>query len=756
MADHYGRPLLNPILRLTKEPKPKAVSGGGKNASGIKNERLVYQREVLAALFADLAEQASLQPHFSGRVILYASMFDDSLAPTWIPSDLFEGSRSAQIVVPYQTGYLIEVNAHLLASYAKLIEQTELIKDMVDISRIEKVRFFVGEDVLNFQSINDVWEAAPETEKGRAFIISLMPLRDNNAAEDLLKVLSGLRGVVIVSPPPLLESVMKSLGSTSPIIIRQSLRTVAISDDRIDLMLREYRQHRRARMTIIVPSQDAFQQLLASGTIFRIDPVHSINSTSPGEGAEPDRPIPGDLSGFPIVGVVDGGLTAGSYQHAEAWRFTPPLVKDPFADSKHGNRVASLIVQGHDWNNNLALPKLYCQLGIVQAVAKDGTQQFIDPQDFITYLDAVMTANPDTRVWNFSLNQRISCEIGSVSSLGHDLALLARKHNVLPIISVGNKPGAMLQPPADCEAAITVGGRLHNDAGYPGEVCPLSLCGPGPSGMLKPELSNFSKVRAIGGVIINGSSFAAALTSPLAAHTMVRLRDSSPDMVRAILLHHADGDAFDPMLGFGTPEVTTFPWECKPGYVTLQWTASLRPGAAFYWELPIPRSLKKTGKLKGVGVLTAVINPHPMVTDYAGPNYFSVRLATALQYQSGVTKNGIIKFKNLLGSLDTDRITEEESRTIDHKWSPIRHYKKPFHGKAFEGNSLRIYARVYARDLYIYDYSSAAEVPAMDAVFVLSIGTGDENDDVYNELRNHLGAFVETAIVETDFDIENE
>ncbi len=100
-------------------------------------------------------------------------MFDDSLAPTWIPSDLFEGSRSAQIVVPYQTGYLIEVNAHLLASYAKLIEQTELIKDMVDISRIEKVRFFVGEDVLNFQSINDVWEAAPETEKGRAFIISL-------------------------------------------------------------------------------------------------------------------------------------------------------------------------------------------------------------------------------------------------------------------------------------------------------------------------------------------------------------------------------------------------------------------------------------------------------------------------------------------------------------------------------------------------------------------------------------------------------
>jgi hypothetical protein len=412
----------------------------------------------------------------------------------------------------------------------------------------------------------------------------------------------------------------------------------------------------------------ALAQFIGSGTVFRIEPVQPINSTSPGEGREPDRPLPENMTELPIVGVIDGGMTAASYRHAEAGR-APPLVADGAADTQHGNWVTSLVVQGHDWNNNLTLPSLYCQVGTVQAVVRKGTRVFVDPQDFVAYLDGVMAANPDTRVWNFSLNQPYACDVEAVSALGHDIALLARKHRVLPIISVGNKPGTRLQPPADCEAAISVGGRSHDDNGNPAGECPVSLCGPGPSSMLKPELSHFSHVRALGGALIRGSSFATSLTSPLAAHTMERVRDASPDLVKALLLHNSDGTNFDPALGFGTPTAASLPWECQPGYVTLQWRASLRPGAAYYWELPIPDSLKRTGKLKGTGALTAILNPHPMVTDYAGPNYFSVRLATALQYQRGRTPKGATKFHTLLGSLDTEKITEQEARALDHKWS---------------------------------------------------------------------------------------
>ncbi|EXL07915.1 S8 family serine peptidase [Aquamicrobium defluvii] len=750
MVDNPGRPLLNPVLRFTKDPRPEGITGGGKNAYGIKQDRIAVQRRVLSKQFATLSEAAYQTPRFNGHAIVYASMFEDSLAPTWTPSDLFQPDRGARLIGPYRTGYLVEFDSDELAEYARLVRNTEATRDQVDISRVESVRFFADADAAGLRSLDELWDEAPETDGGRAFVMWLMPLADRDAAEHLLQVFSGLRDGVIEAPPPLLDSIAGARDATTPAVMRRSLRAASASGDRLNLVMREYRQRRRSRSTVIVPSRRALSQLVASGAVFRIEPVQPIHTTSPGEGREPERPLPRDMSSLPIVGVVDGGLTAASYKHAEAWRASPPLVRDGTADTKHGNRVTSLVVQGHDWNNKLTLPELYCQIGTVQAVAKKGARQFVDPQDFVVYLDSVMAANPGTKVWNFSLNQQNSCEPDYVSALGHDIALLARKHGVLPVISVGNRPGERLQPPADCEAAITVGGRLHDKKGSPAGECPVSHCGPGPSSMLKPEVSSFSHVRALGGDLIKGSSFATALTSPLAAHTMMRLREPSPDMVKALLLHCADGQGYDPALGFGTAGCSTLPWECPPGFVTLQWTASLRPGAAYYWELPIPLALRQSGKLKGQGALTAILNPHPLVTEYAGPNYFSVRLATALQFHRGD------KFHNLLGSLDTDKISEQEARAVDHKWSPIRHHQRTFRSVGFDGESLRVYARIYTRDLYQYGYANADEAPEMDTVFVLSLGTGDEDDDVYNQLRDQLGAFVETATIDTDIDVESD
>ena len=750
MVDTPRRPLLNPVLRFTKDPKPEGVSGGGKNADSIMTDRLPEQRRALSRQFRDLAAQAAQRPRFDGRVVLYASMFDDSFAPSYTPNDLFQATRSARLIAPYRSGYLVEIAADQLGGYADIVESSRLAKDQVDISRIEAVRFFESVDAGGSASLDTIWEAAPQTDTGKAFVVWLMPLRGRDAAEELIERFASLRDGTIVPPPPLLAGIDVGPDTEDvPVVMRRALRAAAASGDRINLAMRTYRQHHRARTTVLVPSRGALDQLIASGTVFRIEPVQPISSTSPGEGREPDRPLPENMTTLPIVGVVDGGLTATSYRNAEVWR-APPLIADGEADTQHGNWVTSLVVQGHDWNNNLTLPTLYCQVGTVQAVAKKGSRAFVDPQDFVAYLDSVMAANPETRVWNFSLNQPYSCDLEAVSALGHDIAMLARKHIVLPIISIGNKPGTRLQPPGDCEAAITVGGRVHDDNGDPAGECPVSLCGPGPSSMLKPDLSHFSHVRALGGVVIRGSSFATSLTSPLAAHTMERVREASPDLVKALLLHNSDGMNFDPALGFGTPTAASLPWECRPGFVTLQWRASLRPSANYYWELPIPASLKKTGKLKGTGVLTAIVNPHPMVTDYAGPNYFSVRLETALQYQRGAS------FKNLLGGLDTGKVTEQEARATDHKWCPIRQHQKSFKRVGFDGDILRIRARIYARDLYLYGYSSNQEIPEMETVFVLSLGTGDENDDVYDELRDQLGAFVETAVVETDIDVDNE
>jgi hypothetical protein len=582
-----------------------------------------------------------------------------------------------------------------------------------------------------------------------------MPFRDENAVEHVFQTIARLRDDAITSPPPLLKALRARESESMPTAMQQTLQGASGGEDRITKALHDYRQTRHGRASVTIPSQEALGRLLASGGVVRIDPVTPITSTAPGAGADPVRPLPDDLSGAPVVGVVDGGLTANSYNEAEAW-CAPPFVPDEYADSNHGNQITSLIVQGHDWNNNLNLPPLTCQVGTAQAVAKPGEAFVPDPDEFIAYLNALMASYPDTRVWNFSLNARQGCPLDMVDSLSHGLARLARAHGVLPVISVGNTPGAHLQPPADCEAALTVGGRLHDENGNPAERCEVSLTGPGPAGMLKPELSNFSRVRVLGGREVQGSSYATALTSPLAGHAMANLRHASPDLVKALLLHYADRKAFNPHLGFGTPAATPLPWQCQPGFVTLYWTAELVPSTAYYWQLPIPPSLRKTGKLKGVGALTAILNPHPMVSEIADMNYFGVRLETALQVQQGGTDRDQLKFKNLLGPLEIEGLTETQARDLDHKWSPVRHYTRSFSRVAFDDDNLRVYARVYSRDLFHYGKSAASEVPPLEAVFVLSIGTGDETDDVYDEIRSQLGTFVEPGVVETDIDIETD
>ena len=746
MSSETPRPLLNPVLKFTKDPRPERVTGGGKSAEAIQAFRLAAQRGRLQAELRNLSAVAKDRPQFNGRVLLYAAMFEDSLATSYAPKDLFCDDRGARLLAPFRSGYLIEARSNDLKTLAAAAANAERVADKVDISRVKSVRFFEGDDATGLRDIDQIWAEAPKVVGGRAFLAWLMPLQDDEAGEELLDRLETLRDGVIAPAPPLLGDMAQD-STTLPASLQRSVRVTA-RQDRLNLALRTYRQTRRAVTTLIAPTKTALVQLIASGTVFRLEPVRPINSTSPGDGKEPMRPLPRSMSLLPVVGVVDGGLTAGSYKPAEAWT-APPFVPNTEADSQHGNCVTSLIVQGHDWNNNLSLPSLYCQVGTVQAVPKRSSNSLFDPQDLLAYLDLIMGANPDTKVWNFSFNQPGSCDPEAVSYLGHGLASLARKHGVLPIISVGNKPGDLLQPPADCEAAITIGGRAHDAKGTPAGPCTVSLNGPGPSSMLKPELSHFSTVRVLGGLVTSGSSFATALTSPLAAHAMHRLKEPTPDLVKGLLLHRAEGTGYDAAIGFGSPG-ETLPWECPPGVVTMQWTANLRPGAAYYWELPIPPSLRKTGKLKGHGKLTAVLNPHPLASEFGGPNYFGARVETALQ----ATRAG--KTLNLLGALDTGRLTEEQARSQDHKWSPVRQHARTFRGVAVDGDTLRVYARTYTRDLYLHGYTAAAEVPPMEVVFVLTLGTGDPRDDVYDELRVLLGSYVENAVLDTDIDIETD
>lgn len=323
------------------------------------------------------------------------------------------------------------------------------------------------------------------------------------------------------------------------------------------------------------------------------------------------------------------------------------------------------------------------------------------------------------------------------------------------MVSVGNvldPSETQLAPPADCEAAIVVGGRGADPAGQPGDPCLRCLNGPGPDGMLKPDVSWFSELRMIGGISAVGSSYPTALVSSLAAHTFANLKTPTPDLVKALLINAAERPEHHPTLGWGSPYNGALPWSCQNGTVTLAWTAFLQPGSPYYWsDIPIPPELIEAGRLRGKAKLTAVLKP--LLSPLGGANYFATRLETSLTYQ-----NQTGKWTSLLGTMLESTLPETDARNDLKKWQPIRRHAADFSrgaGHRFTGNHFRLYARVYSRDLYQFSLSNNDQLGPQEVAFVLTLEGMDEDSAIYQSMANLLGNFVESAVLNQEIEIDN-
>lgn len=407
----------------------------------------------------------------------------------------------------------------------------------------------------------------------------------------------------------------------------------------------------------------------------------------------------------------------------------------------HGNQVSSIVIHGHEWNNNLPLPELYCRIGVVQVIARSDVRVAHDPVRLISYLDGVMGRHPETRVWNLSWNETASADPILVSALGHDLGVLARKHDVLLVISAGNvsqTQGNRIAPPADCEAALVVGGRQFDLTGSPTTHCPESLPGYGPEYLLVPHVTTYSPLRLLGGRVSRGTSFPTGLMSALAAHAFANLRDPTPDFVRALILDRTELSGYDPHLGWGTPRNECMPWHCAPGAVTFAFRAALGAGIQYYWEeIPIPRELMRNGKLFGHVSITTV--HHPLCNPEGGPNYITTRVAASVQYPS---IGGA--YTRLVGSKELDNTAELTARSEEYKWQPFRRDCRDFTrrgGIGFGGPSFRVYARLYAREIAQFGYRVNADIPEIDTVFVITFSDGTAGPQLYNSMAASLGEF---------------
>ena len=288
MAEDTRRPILNPAQGFPDAPKPERTTASGKAKRNIKDERLNTQREVLASDFRSMADAVHLQPIFNGHVVLYADMFEDSYAPSYTPNSIFNPDVGALITLPYQGGYLFQVHADQLRHIAEKIESASKTGEKVDISRVERVRFFGKQDVMGKRTIEDLWLSASEMENGRAFTVSLMRLGTRDAVAGLIDNFSSLRkDLVVVSPQPLSDESRAREIRDLPAGVPDGLLSEARNGDRIALALVRHFHRHHARSTMLVPSISKLEQLVASGSVFRIDPVTPIVASVCGGGSRP-------------------------------------------------------------------------------------------------------------------------------------------------------------------------------------------------------------------------------------------------------------------------------------------------------------------------------------------------------------------------------------------------------------------------------------------------------------------------------------
>ena len=741
MADgNNSKKVLNPLLSYLEDPTPKAINGGGKNADGIQWARLDDQKELLSASLKSIRENKSIIAH-AGKIHLLVKMFDDSLAPSWTPTDLFETNSFTRLVSPAYNGFLVETSKDKIPEIIKRIKSASNDRIKVDISRLESIKGFDRDSVLRGKSLS----AFKFSEEGNQFNIWILPFHDPDARFSVAEELEDLVDEDIITFG---ESVYDNVFDDEK----------KISGSRsFKRKLKQYLSHGHLTFTAVVKNKKDFNQLISSGAIYRIEPVKKVTTKSlpPGEGEEPS---PGLINKetAPVVVIIDGGCSSKSYLPLNVMNIKP-LIDTFHADLNHGNRVTSLVCQGGAWNNNLHLPHLECKFVSVQAISKRDAISQPTTEQFINYLRVVAEKTQGvSSVWNLSFNEASpSDNFEEISRLGHEISLLAREFKILPVISIGNSNAdnpTTLCPPADCEAALTVSGRKASIFGGASSHCPKSLRGPAPGGMKKPELSWFSRLRMLGGEVKTGTSFSAPLISSIAAHTFKNLKEPTPDLVKALLINKAEGIEHDLGLGWGSPwrKGSSMPWVCEDGTVTLAWNSKLKAGSAYYWNnIPIPPEMIVDGKIKGTIILTAILKP--LLSELAGDNYFSTRLQCALQHVSNAGKA-----KNLLGTMKESTEREIDSRNELAKWSPIRHHGKNFKGVAVDNNKVRLYARIFTRDLFQFNLASHHELDDQDVAFVLTFKGTNDNPSIYDSMKQQLGNKVEAAVIEQDITLDSE
>lgn len=450
----------------------------------------------------------------------------------------------------------------------------------------------------------------------------------------------------------------------------------------------------------------------------KVTPAPSLSSFTAAEGVglDVDVTAPEDTSSYPVVGVIDNGIS----DVFDGWKvYTWSELLDAFRAEDHGSKVAGLLVKGNELNGTDLVPEADgCRLADLFMFPTDGNWEDAYPQGVENFFESLRNAVEEAkettgaRIFNISMNQKSrNLSEGWYSVAAKKLDEISDELDVQFVISAGNLPVNQLRDewiPADPEQNIENLNSNHIAlppaesirglsvmALNPNDLSPTAytLIGPAYPAGVKPDIayvggsaerdSGLSSINMIGQkVLVNGTSMSAPLVAKIMAAIDNRIGgNASLELLKALMIHHAEypdvindevyDEARKNLYGFGVPASSETILTEDDHSFTLVVADRIPSDKKLSLSFPWPASLKRPdGSCRGDVKLTLV--SRPFLDGVFGEEL--VRENVTAYLRAGAAngkKKGLMKFA--FSSIDDDEPAEEENLIKDSfKWNPIK------------------------------------------------------------------------------------
>lgn len=472
------------------------------------------------------------------------------------------------------------------------------------------------------------------------------------------------------------------------------------------------------------------------------DEVSASDQATDNSGAQSQKlsiPKPENGSAYPIVGVIDSGVSAV----LDDWvvdRFD--YLAPTEYDAAHGTGVAGLIAMGQLANDPSVTPEangcriydapLYPKGSFIAKYSKGFS-------DFLEELEQAVSEAKEThgvRIFNLSINAVADVERHRYSIYASRLDQIADAHGVIFVNSAGNLPRAQsrapwpsrpvdvvnyfaartspdtIYKPAESVRSISVG-ALNPPKTQQIHRAPTiyTTRGPGLQVGVKPDVVAYGGAGVATGASTGLASIASdgtkqdvvgtSYAAPLVARALAGMDTATEgglttEALRAMLLHHATMP--DPLTkrglrelgrqfaGFGQPASVSDMLQTEDHQITLLFQSRLSIGESkpvilrfpFSW----PQSLVSGGMCSGRARITLVYSP-PLDPAF-GAEFVRVNLEASLkQRQLEPAKDGSDRYTNQIAARylpKSAQLAIPERALIDHglKWWPSKQYESNF------------------------------------------------------------------------------